>query len=107
MLGSNPNILRNPPSNSLIPEQGITITIKPADLLPPEPQPGITVQPEDGEAFDSSQSFQDALALAINDTMPEKAAFWEWLEREVEQNLDAFKDDEVPYSLLRFMKRSG
>lgn len=107
MLGSNPNILRNPPSSSLIPDQGITITIKPADLLPEPPQPGITVQPEDGESFDSSQSFQDALALSINDTAPEMAAFWEWLEREVEQNLDAFKDEEVPYALLRFMKRSG
>lgn len=105
MLGSNPNILRSPGS-SLLPEGGITITIKPGDLLPPPPEPGLTVAPE-GDQLDTEQSFHDALALALagGRRPPEHAAFWEWLERTVSQNLDAFKDDELPYSLLTWAKR--
>ena len=114
MLGQNPNILRRPPAASLLGDSGLTmtVTVKPADLIPEPPQPGIRVVPEDvaagGVSMDEENSFHDALALALGygKAPPEQQAFWEWLQRTVVQNLDAFKDEELPYSILRWSKRA-
>ena len=105
---TNQNITNPRRASDLLGGKELVIRITSEDIQPdPVPDNSISMQPEDpAKPIDPETSFHDALLTALGGTMRnEYAPFWEWLERTVAQNLDAFRNEEVPYGLLRWAKR--
>lgn len=105
---TNQNIT-NARASDMLGGKEIVIKISSQDIQPePAPDNSISMYPEDPtKSLDPETSFHDAMLVSLSSiNANELIPFWEWLERTVAQNLDAFKDEEVPYGLLRWAKRN-
>ena len=99
LFHTNPNITR-PPSEKLR-GGGVTIRISFEDVKGPPPPAGLGPPERPADI-----TFGRALALANGSSTNRQAAFWEWLERTVSENLAAFNADEVPDEISRWAKQT-